>query len=133
MGSGTVPCHAWTITLDGLKAICPKEVQTCETAFKDKGFDWDSFALEMKQEIGKGEFNYLLKKWEQLQKVFEIATKVGESHLELGIGYYSDDDGDLYDDLEHGCYFTVDDVTQLTPAGEKFKEYLKEKSWTVFG
>jgi hypothetical protein len=53
--------------------------------------------------------------------------------LELAIGHYSDDDGDRYDDLIHGHYFIVEKVTQLTPAGEKFKEYLSEKSWTVFG
>jgi hypothetical protein len=70
MGMGYVPCHAWTITLDGLRKLCPIEVETIEAAFEDKGFNWDSFALEMKQEIGKEEFNYLLGKWEQLQKVF---------------------------------------------------------------
>jgi hypothetical protein len=51
----------------------------------------------------------------------------------LGIGYYSSDDGDRYDDLENGCYFSVEGVTQFTPAGKKFKERLAEKSWTIFG
>jgi hypothetical protein len=133
MGMGAAPCHAWTITLDGLKAICPQEVEACENAFKDHGLDWNSFALKNEQGIWKEDPKDLLKQWEALQKAFEMATKVGESHLELGIGYYNDDDGDRYDDLEQGCYFTIENVTQLTPAGEKFKEYLEENSWTVFG
>jgi hypothetical protein len=133
MGMGTAPCHAWTISLDKLKTICPNEVAAIEFAFNDRGSNWDSFALEMEQEIGKEDFKSLHVKWEMLQKAFEIATKVGESHLELAIGYYNDDDGDRYDDLEQGCYFTVEGVTQLTPAGEKFKECLQEQSWTVFG
>jgi hypothetical protein len=75
----------------------------------------------------------LVNAWEQLQAAFSKATKVGTSHLELGIGHYSSDEGDRYDDLKQGCYFTVDNVIQLTPAGEKFREHLEERSWTVFG
>ena len=138
MGMGTAPCHAWVITLDGLKAICPKEVKACETALKALDCDWDKFALGMQQE----QFDDLpdstgpesmVKAWEKLQAAFKKNTKVGKSHLELGIGHYSSDDGDRYDEIGQGCYFTVDDVTQFTPAGEKFRVHLEEKSWTVFG
>ena len=138
MGMGSAPCHAWTITLDGLKAICPQEVQACEAAFKALDCDWDSFALGMELE----QFDDLpedadpatmVKAWERLQAAFKKKTKVGTAHLDLGIGHYSSDDGDRYDEMEQGCYFTVDNVTQFTPAGEKFRVHLEVKSWTVFG
>jgi hypothetical protein len=143
---GTAPCHAWLISLDGLKAICPKEVEACETALKALDCDWDAFALGMEKE----DFDLpedanpesVVKAWEKLQAAFKKNTTVGgrspnatggKSHLELGIGHYSSDDGDRYDEIGQGCYFTVDDVTQLTPAGETFRVHLEEKHWTVFG
>ena len=138
MGMGTAPCHAWTISLDGLKAICPQEVEACETAFKALDCDWDSFALGMEQEQfddlpENADAEEMVKAWERLQAAFKKKTTVGKSHLELGIGHYSSDDGDRYDEIEQGCYFTVDDVTQFTPAGKKFRDHLEQKSWTVFG
>jgi len=138
MGMGAISCDAWTITLAGLKAICPGEVEACEMVFQRHGYDWDSFALAMRQE----EFDDLsddfdpqdmVTAWAALQAAFQKATSVGTSHLELGIGHYRREDGDRYDELEEGCYFTVEGVTQLTPAGERFKEHLEVKSWTVFG
>lgn len=133
MGMGSIPCHAWTIGLDGLKAICPHEVEACETILEALGHSWDSFALAVEKEESLDEDEQVENAWEKLQAAFSKATNVGQSHLELGIGHYSTDDGDRYDDLEQGCYFTVDNVTQFTPAGEKFNAHLEEKSWTVFG
>ena len=138
MGMGSAPCNAWTISLDGVKAICPKEVEACEAAFKTLDCDWDSFALGMVQEqcddLPEGaDPESMVKAWEGLQAAFKKKTKVGKSYLELGIGHYSRDDGDRYDELEQGCYFTVDNVTQFTPAGVKFQVHLELKSWTVFG
>ncbi len=135
MGMGSVPCHAWTISLDGLKAICPKEVKAFETVLEQCGDDWDSFALGMEQVQfdDDAESEEMVNAWKKLQAAFSRATKVGTSHLELGIGHYSSDDGDRYDDLEQGCYFSVDNVTQFTPAGEKSTPTFEERSWTVFG
>ncbi len=132
MGMGSAPCHAWTISLDGLKAICPEEVKACETVLEQSGCDWDSFALAVEQEE-LDDHSEIINAWEKLQAAFSKATKVGKSHLELGIGHYASDDGDRYDDLEQGCYFTVDNVTQFTSAGKKFHAHLEERSWTVFG
>jgi len=138
MGMGSAPCHAWTISLDGLKVICPQEVEVCEAAFKALSCDWDKFALGMAQEQFEdlpetADPETMVNLWEGLQAAFKRKTTVGKSHLELGIGHYSSDDGDRYDEIEQGCYFTVDDVTQFTPAGEKFRVHLEQKSWTVFG
>lgn len=135
MGMGYAPAHAWTISPDALRRICPSEVGTCERIFDDHGYDWDRFALA----LDKNDFEdvddsaVLCGPWEVLQAAFQTATAVGDSALELGIGYYSADEGDRYDDLEEGVYFRVEGVTMPTPAGEKFKEDLQEKSWTVFG
>ena len=134
---GSAPSHAWIISMDGLKTICPREVEACEVAMKAANFDWDKFALGME----KDDFDLpdgtdpesMVKAWENLQAAFKTNTKVGKSHLELDIGHYSSDDGDRYDEIEQGCYFTVDNLTQLTPAAEKFRVHLEEKSWTVFG
>jgi hypothetical protein len=135
MGMGHAPAHAWTISLDGLRRICPSEAAACEKVFDEHGYDWDSFALA----LDKDDFEdvddpeVLAGHWEALQAAFKIATTVGQSALELGIGHYSAEDGDRYDNLEEGAYFTVEGVTMLTPAGEKFREDLQEESWTVFG
>lgn len=133
MGMGSIPCHAWTISLDGLKAICPREVEVCEAILDALGHNWDSFALAVEKEESLDEDEQIDNAWEKLQAAFSKATNIGKSHLELSIGHYSPDDGDQYDDLEEGCYFTVDNVTQFTPAGEKFKTHLEERSWTVYG
>lgn len=130
MGMGQSPCHAWIISLEGLKAICPKAVEVFEADLTELGFTWDSFAQDCEMEEAP---DYLLAQWEVLQKTFAAATIVDNSHLELGISFYDREKGDLYDELESGCYFTVEGVTQFTDAGQKFKEHLQEQSWTVFG
>ena len=130
MGMGSAPCHAWIISLDSLKAICPQEVEACEAALRSMGYNWDSFALAMGHE--NIDDSALLDSWEDLRVAFTKATQVGKCYLDLGIGHYSSKDGDQYDELEDGCYFTVDNVTQLTPSGKKFREHLEEKSWTVY-
>lgn len=138
MGMGSAPCHAWTISLLGLKAISPRETDACERAFQALGYDWDAFAQGMTREEfddlpeGAGPED-MVNRWQELQAAFSSATQVGTSCLELGIGHYSPDEGDRYDELDEGCYFTVGGAACLTPAGEKFKEHLAEKSWTVFG
>ena len=71
--------------------------------------------------------------WEKLQAAFRKATKVGQSHLELGIGHYSSDDGDRYDDLEQGCYFTVDNVPQFTPLAKSSRTTLRRKAGRCSG
>lgn len=130
MGMGQSPCHAWIISLDGLKAICPKAVEAFKAFLNERKSSWDAFAQDCEMEEAPDD---LLAQWEVLQKAFAAATVVNNSHLELNIGYYDRAKGDLYDELESGCYFTVESVTQFTDAGRKFKEHLTEQSWTVFG
>jgi hypothetical protein len=131
---GSAPANAWTISLDALRRICPSEVSDCERIFSEHGYDWGSFALALeKDDFENVNDEILCEPWESLQAAFKTATAVGDFALELEIGYYSADDGDRYDDLEEGVYFTVEGVTMLTPAGQKFQADLQEKSWTVYG
>ena len=133
MGMGSAPCHAWTISLDGLKAICPEEVKACEAMLEQSGYDWDSFALAVEQE----QFD-------------DADSENGQCLGEAASGIQQGDQGwQVPSGIGHrpllqrrrrpirrfgaGCYFTVDNVTQFTAAGEKFHAHLEEKSWTVFG
>jgi hypothetical protein len=135
MGMGTAPAHAWTITKENVAKICPKEFAELDAALSG---DWDAFAMAIHVD-DETAYEPFMEKWTALQKAFELATATpedgtsGYSELELSIDYYSREDGDCYDDLETGCYFTVDGVTKLTCAGIRFEQYLTESSWTVFG
>lgn len=135
MGMGTAACTGWIISLDAIRELCPNEVKGCEDTFvscsnDECEMDWNSFANDLEMEAAEG--NPLLM-WEILQKAFAETTKTGDRHLELNIGYYYDDEGDRYDELEGGAYFYVDGMTQLTSAGERFKDKIEKKSWTVYG
>lgn len=133
MGMGSIPCHAYTISLDNLRAFCPDEVAECETLFGPAGETWDTFARSAEFDE-YSEAAPIMVAWKALQAAFaRMSQTTVSSHLELGIGYYSEDDGDRYDDLEPGVYFSVDGMTQLTPAGKQFKDVVKEQSWTVYG
>ena len=138
MGMGTAAAHAWIVSIESIRELCPNEVKACEDAFtacsneEDGEMTWDSFANDMEMDDCKVEGNPLLM-WEILCKAFAEATKTGDSHLELNIGCYYEDDGDRYDDLEDGAYFWVEGMMQLTPAGERFKDKIEQKSWTIFG
>jgi hypothetical protein len=55
--------------------------------------------------------------------------------LSLYFDSYDEDGGDRYDNPgdKDGCIFCVGGMMQLSPAGEKFKDIIFERSWTQFG
>lgn len=55
--------------------------------------------------------------------------------LSLYFDHYDEESGDRYDNPgdKDGCIFCVDGMVQLSPAGEKFKNIVTERSWTQFG
>lgn len=55
--------------------------------------------------------------------------------LTLSLGFYNEDDGDRYDEVDshEGCVFFVGGMVALTPAGEKFKDVVRERLWTQYG
>lgn len=68
----------------------------------------------------------------KLRNDFTEATAVGDSKLELGMGYHdSDADGDRYDEVD-GAYFYVDGCYEPTPAAKKLlNDGTIERQWFV--
>ncbi len=134
MGMGTAPISSFVISLDNLRSICPEEVAACETAFAHEDqYSWGEYAfdLAMETEIPNDIENAV----NALIAAFEQKTTVNNSRLTLGIGYYSEEEGDTYDNLSHteGCYFEVDGMVDFTDAGNKFKDVIKTEAWTQYG
>ena len=117
MGMGTAGAHAFVISLDELRKICPKEVHAVEDELT-----WGDVAMEINDNTPP-----LV---EALVEAFNKATD-----LKLSIEHYDDETGDRYDEVDNtnGCVFCVDGMMQYTPAGEKYKDVIKEQNWTVFG
>jgi hypothetical protein len=125
MGMGASACYGWVIGYNDLKKICPKEVDLVESdkEFEDwgevsRGFEFDELADSIKKSV------------EDLVGKFGINT-----NLTLGLGFYDAEGGDRYDqvDSHEGCVFFVDGMVSLTPAGEKFKDVVRERLWTQYG
>ena len=125
MGMGAGACYGWIISYDELKKICPKEIDDIEGSeeFEDwgglsRGFEFDELPDSIKKSV------------EDLVGKFGINT-----NLTLGLGFYDEDGGDRYDqvDSHEGCVFFVDGMVSLTPAGEKFKDVVRERLWTQYG
>jgi hypothetical protein len=69
--------------------------------------DVDSLALE---EDGRkaGAFEEIRAAWEALQRAFEVATRVGESHLTLQVDFHNrENDGHRHDEVD-GVFYAVD-------------------------
>jgi len=137
MGMGTAPAHAWVISLETLRGMLPVQVKGVEDSFLTVELDWDEFARAIDHDLTLSFDNekatVVLAAWEQLQAAFAHATMTGSAGLTLEIGWYDREQGDRYDELENGAYFYVDGMTCLSPAGERFKNKIEEKTWTVFG
>ena len=125
MGMGTGACSGWVISYDNLKKICPKEIDDIEGAeeFEDwgevsRGFEFDELPDSIKKSV------------EDL-----VGQFLNTTGLTLSLGFYREDDGDRYDEVDshEGCVFFVDGMVALTPAGEKFKDVVRQQLWTQYG
>ena len=125
MGMGTGACSGWIVSYENLKKICPKEVDLVEGAeeFEDwgevsRGFEFDELPDSIKKSVH--------------DLVGQFLNTTG---LTLSLGFYNEDDGDAYDEVDshEGCVFFVDGMVALTPAGEKFKDVVKQQLWTQYG
>jgi hypothetical protein len=138
MGMGAGACSGWVISYDDLKSICPKEVDLIE---RDREFDTD---------IRVYDFQFFGGNWGEVSRGFEmdelpdsikksvddlIGQFLNATGLTLSLGFYNEDDGDRYDEVasHEGCVFFVDGMVALTPAGEKFKDVVKQQLWTQYG
>jgi len=135
MGMGYASCQVDTIDEDFIEEQCPKEFQefvnsfeTCEDGSLELG-SIDDFA----RFVGNGEIDpkdkpgvpYL--KYLALCKAFKAKTD-----LEITLFYHDSESGDRYDDF-YGRAWQVDGVYQYTPAGEKYKDKIKNQSFVTFG
>lgn len=160
MGMGSFGVHSFVIEYDDLKKICPDEIQAIENAkyfdsigwrtigqwlawndpdqiqdaIKDSVLDDESDPIRRLQrtqeQIEQDVFDQYKTLVRDLKDVFNQKTR-----LCLYFDYYDEDNGDRYDNPgdKDGCIFCVDGMVQLSPAGEKFKDIVTERSWTQFG
>jgi hypothetical protein len=132
MGMGAGACSGWVISYDDLKKICPKEVSLVESAV---GFDNGILGEWNWGEVSRAvEFDELP---DSIKKSVEdlVGQFLNTTGLTLSLGFYNEDDGDRYDEVasHEGCVFFVDGMVALTPAGEKFKDIVKQQLWTQYG
>ncbi len=133
MGMGNYPCQADTIEIEFVKEMCPDELDDFLVALDDNGVSREDFAQAFEQDdlqdiasCTAEEEKQIMVEWDKLYGTFKKAT----GGLELGMVYHdADDRGDELD----GWKFSVDGVYGYTPAGEKYKDKIIRKSWTVFG
>jgi len=160
MGMGSFGVHSFVIEYDDLKKICPDEIQAIENAKYFDSVDWRTIGqwlawndndqifdalhdavlddksnpvmrLELTEEqIVEDIFDQYETLVVNLKTVFNRKTG-----LSLYFDSYDEDSGDRYDNPgdKDGCIFCVDGMMQLSPAGEKFKDIVTERSWTQFG
>jgi hypothetical protein len=149
MGMGTFAVGSFVIEYKDLKKICPKEIEAIENEKFFNNIGWGTIGQwlslddddQLKDEIYFADENITdetvekyvdiySKHINELQKSFNKKTK-----LTLSFDYYDEDNGDRYDNPgdKDGCIFCIEGMIQLTPAGEKFKDIVTQRSWTQFG
>lgn len=135
MGMGSIPCHADVISLENLRKLCPATMQDIENHPEWEAFGGWGEASTYLDELGYNNEEtpplFLRPHYRELQEAFQKVTG-----LKLFLNYYDPESGDRYDELpdgEDGFYFSVDGVWQRTESGEKYKEYIETRTWTVFG
>ncbi len=101
------------------------------------GQDWKDFIEYLENEgLELEELQYEDEDEERLNKIYELfkeKTTVGNSFLEIELAYYDSEDGDIYDEMEEGCFFWVSGNIKNTDAGEKFKSYMDYGNFVTFG
>ena len=157
MGMGTAASSAYVIEYEELKKLCPEAIENIENESFFNYIGWrniarwlawgspaelteaiiDAFMEEagedLSTEFAQDQAETYLKRYEthiqKLENDFKVATG-----LELGFAEYDCDSGDRHDDPgdKDGCIFCVEGMTQLTPAGEKFKGIVTMRFWTQY-
>ena len=142
MSTGAVGSSGWVISHENLKSLCPEEYNSLEEIIKNnETFGWDDFARAMDQSwqdelnVTDEEFQELEKLLENLDNKFQEITKVGDQCLKLGVGYYDEDSGDIYDEIENvdGCYFYVNGMEIISEPGKKFQDKIDFAMWIMYG
>lgn len=138
MGMGYAAAHAYVISHDNLKKLCPTEYDNLKNTLAGLCLSWSELA-EICQGLHSGlsqdEERILVKAVTALKQSFREATVVDGESLSLEICYYNEKSGDRYDEIDHhkGCFFAVNGFVKLTAPGEKFRDIINEQSWVIFG
>jgi len=117
----TVMAYLWMPDQYGVESIDP---------------DWLHPESALLNDEDEDVFNQRITEYDQafnkLRDDFTEATKVGESKLELDMGYHNcDSEGDRYDEVD-GAYFCVDGCYAPTPAAAQLLENQTiERRWFV--
>ena len=93
----------------------------------DENYSFGDFAKDQQYEDTEDYSEEVKTSFKELCEVFNKKTG-----LELYIGYHNGEDGSCYDDVD-GVYWYVKGAYQLTPAGEKYKEYIDKWYFVTFG
>jgi hypothetical protein len=139
MGMGYAATHGWILTSADLKKICPDEFAAVEAALEliESDEDGPYTLARYTQAITNGEVitGVIDEAITALAKAFTEKTKVGDSKLQIYLGYYDADSGDMYDEIENGEYWEIGGMEALTPAGVKLKEIsdVAHQAWVHLG
>ena len=139
MSYGACPAHAWTISVENLRKLVPKEYDELIAQLeKSKDDEPDSLDLlaesfRMEEEVPQDTVNAFEALIDAFKKATEVYRITGTSSLDLFLDRYDADMGGPYDDLEDGHYWAVGNVECKTPAGEQFANVLEEKTWVQYG
>ena len=134
MSMGNYACHADTVEADFVKEQCPGQYEALIDYLKGIGIDdLDSVAVGLDETLGRDEIDDITE--EQDKKIKELIEElvdafVRKTNLTLSLRYHEwQDRGDDVD----GAFWEVDNVYILSCAGEKYKDKIERKFWTVFG
>ncbi len=141
MSMSNIACYSDTVSDDFVKEICMEEYQSLiDNLFEFLSLpefaevvQWDDLEDGIKEgiriraivSIADNDIQTIVTSWMKLKEKFQ-----SETGLELGMVYHEAQDGG--DELD-GYAFSVGNVYQYTPAGEKFKDKIERKFWTNFG
>lgn len=133
MGMGTFPNKATIMDKEFLKTLptAGPILTTLYTIMEENDLEdrvLDDNYCDLEHTDNDEVLNAVNKLLSDFQSAFEADTG-----LTVYPFYYDEDDGDRYDDLEDGLYWSVSGVYQLTPAAEKFKDHIQDVQWTVYG
>ena len=122
MGMGHVGATVMVPSTEWLKNIVGKELQNFYNSLEKDCWTIEEIAMDA-QNTSSVYDRYM----QPLQKAF--TEKTG---LTLHLGYHDPDSGDCYDDIEYE-YWYIEGMYQLSPAGEKYQQFITQKSFVVFG
>lgn len=137
MGMGAAAAHATVISWDNLLKLFAEQMQSLEAKLAKCEFSLGELAIILEDySVGTSfddeALNELVFAWRGFVDDFRRITNTNGTALEISLCHYDREAGDRYDEIEFDYYFAIEGVYQLTPAGERFRSVLEEKSWTVF-